>query len=148
MYKRVKVNHPVKWEENENIKVTIRYKENKKIHTKKVKLTSIYKIGVEFNVIYYKNGNIKGLQSTGYIIDNEYHRTNILSVYLKKIRKVCRLYGIMAIINETPVTTTLPNGKNITRLNKEYLCKWKKDTKFASVQKEVSGRRIKRNRKE
>ena len=146
MYKRVKVNHPIKWDENENIKVTIRYKENKKIHTKKVKLTTIYKIGVEFTTEYYKNGNIKGLKSKGYIIDNEYHRTDILHVYLKKIRKACRIYGIMAVINEKPVTITLPNGKEITRINKEYVCKWKKNITFATTQKEVSGRRLNRKK--
>ena len=84
MHKPVKVSHPIKWEGNENIIVTIRYKENKKIHTKKVRLVSLYKMGVEFIPVFYKNGNPKGFKSVGYIIDNEYHKIeNLQTVFLR-----------------------------------------------------------------
>lgn len=143
--KIVRVNKPIKWDENNDIYVPIKYKKNNKIHSKKIKLTEIYKIGVEYIPVLYKNGTIKTLKCVGWVIDKEYKKIeNIHYLYIKKIRKKIREYGTMMITHEKEIIVTDSLNREIKRKNKIYLCKFDKNFKFDTVTKTATDRRRKR----
>lgn len=145
--KIIRVNHKIKWDDNEKVTVLLRYKNGKTIHTSKVKLITIYKLGVEYEPTYYKNGTVKGMKAVGYIINNEYHKiTNLQFAYIKKLRKKIREYGSMMMIKEETVSVVDSKNRLIERKNKEYLCKWKKNDKFETVKDNVVKKRTDRNK--